>query len=92
MRTIREELCVSSALDDAEGTFPRIRDMWDGITWHLARSPEDGACKISKDSEIFYLRVFSPITEGFPEVLVVFQLAPNLVSVQVVDIRSPLPF
>ena len=42
MRTIREDERVSSKVDEYTKKYSRTRDVWEGLTWMLARSPEQG--------------------------------------------------
>lgn len=42
MRTIREEIAVSFALDEAEVRFSRTGYAWEAVTFVLARDPFEG--------------------------------------------------
>jgi hypothetical protein len=42
MRTVREEISVSTVIDAEGAIYPRLQDAYDALTWWLAHVPESG--------------------------------------------------
>lgn len=80
-RTIIEESGVAAKRDTVTEDYPRFESMWIGITWLIARVGDKlGATKTINDIE-YRLHVFSPRSDDFPEVTLLYKIDKDTVTI-----------
>lgn len=83
-RTIARDYSVDAEIEQAQEKYSRIEDVWMGVQWDLARSPETG---VALDG--FWLKK-SPVwaLEGVPIITALYTFDDNEVQVEAIRISD----
>jgi len=80
-RIIIEEQLVEKRIDQAVTKLPRLAEMWDGIKWRLARSPEKGQL-IEIGSDYYGVKTSSWSPGGVPSITVLYRFDNEYVYIE----------
>lgn len=84
LRTIREEHCVSEAIDKAKSKYPRIDEVFDGLKWRLARDPESGFELPNTDSPKYLIKPDPPL-KNLPIITILYEF--DAFQVNILDVK-----
>lgn len=96
LRTIVEELDVSEQLDLYREKYPRFEEIWDGLTWLLARNPDlpGSATWVGDDGKASNYRAYALRGDELadtPDVWVVYAYTETEVIILGVQARDRTP-
>lgn len=89
MRTIVEEQIAQTKIDSAKNKYKRLEDIYNGLSWRLAREPESGVLIGNKNPDIYLIKIDPVVDMQLPGILALYSYDDN--QVNVLDVRIDPP-
>lgn len=85
-RTVVESRDAQGLIDNETDGYPRLRDLYDGLLWRLARQPEIGYPVPETDPPLFLIHSTNWRRRPLPVIVIAYTYTPDRVFVQAVRV------
>jgi len=85
LKSIREELNVTQALQQAGAIYPRVWEAYDALCWVLAHRQISGA-EFPGIRDIYYLHKQASNGRGIPSLAALYTVSPEVISIHSIKI------
>lgn len=89
LRTIIEEVSVQALIDKAAGKYPRIGEIFRGLTWRMSREPESGHVVPRYNPSVSLIKIDPDINLQLPGITALYTYNDDEVNILAVRIVEP---